>query len=133
MSKKSGLGKLFAGVAIGTGLGLLFAPKTGEETRKDLKNKLDDMLNKVKDMDSKEVKETIETKIAEIKKELEELNKEKVMDLAKQKAKLIQSKTEELVDYAIKKGTPVLEKSATNIRNKAIEVTKDVLKKLEEK
>ena len=133
MSKKSGLGKLFAGVAIGTGLGLLFATKTGEETRKDLKNKLDDMLAKVKDMDSKEVKETIENKISELKKDLEELNKEKVIEIAKEKAKLIQNKTEELVEYAIAKGTPVLEKSATNIRNKAIEVTKDVLKKLEEK
>ena len=36
MSKRNGLGKLLAGVGIGVGLGLLFAPKSGEETRKDL-------------------------------------------------------------------------------------------------
>ena len=39
---------------------------------------------------------------------------------------------EELVDYAIEKGTPVLEKTASSIREKAIEVTKDVLNKLEQ-
>ena len=132
MSKeKKGLGKLFAGVAIGSTLGVLFAPKKGKDTRADLKNKLDDMLAKVKDMDATEVKETIENKIAEIKEELEDLDKEKVMAIASKKAKQIQKKAEELVDYAIEKGTPVLEKAATNIKNKAIDVTKDVLDKLE--
>ena len=63
MSKKKGLGKLFAGVAIGSALGVLFAPKTGKDTRADLKKKLDEMLDKVKDIDAKEVKESIESKI----------------------------------------------------------------------
>ena len=39
----------------------------------------------------------------------------------------------ELVDYAVAKGTPVLEKTASAIREKAIVVTKDVLTKLESK
>ena len=39
MSKKSGLGKFIAGAAIGAGLGLLFAPDSGEKTRKVLKRK----------------------------------------------------------------------------------------------
>lgn len=131
MSKKKELGKLFAGVAIGSALGVLFAPKTGKDTRADLKKKLDEMLDKVKDIDAKEVKESIESKIEEIKEELTDLDKEKVLEIAKTKAKQIQEKTEELVDYAIEKGTPVLEKAATNIRNKAIVVTKEVLDKLE--
>ena len=38
---------------------------------------------------------------------------------------------EELVEYAVEKGTPVLEKTADSVRQKAIEVTKEVLNKLE--
>jgi hypothetical protein len=134
MSKKrNGFGKLLLGAGIGAGLGLLFAPKAGKETRKELKAKLDEMLNKIQDMDIEEVKATIELKIYEIKNELADLDKEKVLKIAKKKAKEVQIKAEELVSYAIEKGTPVLEKTADAIREKAIEVTKDVLDKLESK
>jgi len=54
--KKSGFGKLLLGAGIGAGLGLLFAPKAGKETRKELKVKLDDMLIKIQDVDIEEVK-----------------------------------------------------------------------------
>lgn len=130
-NKKLGLGKLFAGAAIGAGLGVLFAPKKGCETRKELKEKLDELVSKVKETDAEEIKETIETKVEEIKKELEDLDKEKVKKVAKKKADDICKKAEELVDYAVEKGTPVLEKTANSIRDKAIVVTKEVLDKLE--
>lgn len=134
MSKnKKGLGKLFAGLAIGAGLGILFAPKKGSETRAQLKNKMDDLLAKLKDIDAKEVKDNIEAKIYEIKEELDDLDREKVLKIAKQKAKKIQEKAEELVSYAVEKGTPVLERSAESVREKAIEVTKEILNKLEKK
>ena len=132
MSKNKGLGKLFAGMAIGAGLGILFAPKKGSETRRELKQKMEDLINKAKDIDALEVKETIEGKIEEIKAELKDLDKEKVLKIAKKKAKDIQNKAEDLVNYAVEKGTPVLESAAEAVREKAIDVTKDVLKKLEE-
>lgn len=131
--KKSGLGKFIAGTLAGIGLGMLFAPKKGADTRADLKAKLDELLNKVKEIDAKDVKEQIETKIEEIKMDLEDLDKEKVLEIAKKKAKQIQDKAEELVDLAIEKGTPVLEKAASSVREKAIVLTKDVLNKLEAK
>lgn len=130
MSKK-GFGKLLTGVALGAGLGILFAPKNGKETRKELKLKLDEMLAKVKEVDVNEVKETIENKIYQIKEEIESLDKEKVVEIAKKKAKDVQDMAEELVEYAIEKGTPVLEKTADSIRSKAVDVTKEILNKLE--
>ena len=51
MSKeKKGLGKLFAGIAIGAGLGVLFAPKKGSELRRDEKNKIDEIKENPKDV-----------------------------------------------------------------------------------
>lgn len=131
MSKKKTLGTLLAGVAIGTGLGILFAPKKGSETRRELKEKMDELVNKAKQIDAKEVKENIENKIEEIKSELKDLDKEKVLKIAKKKAKDIQNKAEDLVNYAVEKGTPVLENAANAVREKAIDVTKEVLNKLE--
>ena len=133
MSKKTGLGKLFAGLAVGAGLGVLFAPKKGEEIRKELKVKIEDLLNKAKDLDKEEVKSTIESKITLIENELEDLDKEKVLKIAKKKAEQIQNMAEDLVAYAVEKGTPILEKSAEAVRQKAIDVTKSVLNKLEKK
>ena len=67
MGKKKGCGKFVLGAALGAGLGVLFAPKAGSETRKELKAKIDDLLAKLKDLDVVEVKENIEAKIFEIK------------------------------------------------------------------
>ena len=48
-------------------------------------------------------------------------------------SKVFDEKAAELVELAKEKGTPVLEKAASEVREKAILVTKEVLKKLENK
>lgn len=131
MSKKGGFGKFIVGASIGAGLGLLFAPKKGSETRRELKRKMDELVDKARGIDIDEVRDNIESKIIDIKSELADLDKEKVLKIAKKKAKQIQDMAEELVSYAVDKGTPVLESSAEAVRQKAIDVTKEVLNKLE--
>ena len=132
MSKnKNGLLKFVAGLGLGVGVGMLFAPKKGEELRKDLKVKLDELIAKAKEIDVKEVTDDLMNKIEELKNELEDLDKEKVLDIAKKKGEELKKKAGELVELAKDKGTPVLEKAAADVRQRAILVTKDVLRKLE--
>ena len=134
MSKnKGGLLKFVAGIGLGVGLGMLFAPKKGEELRKDLKVKFDELLNKVKEIDVKEVADDFMDRVNNLKKELEDLDKEKVLELAKKKGEQLKVNATELVDLAKEKGTPVLEKAANEVRERAVLVTKEVLKKLENK
>lgn len=130
-NKKKGLGKFLVGLGVGAGLGMLFAPKSGEELRRDLKNKLNDFLEEAKNIDVEEIKDEFLTKIDEIKLEIEDLDKEKVLKIAKEKSEELKVKTEELIELAKEKGTPVLEKAAEDIRKKAVDVTKEVLKRLE--
>ena len=130
-NKKSGLGKFLLGGAIGAGLGMLFTTKTGKENRQLLKKKINELIVKVKNIDSEEVKVNIQNKVDEIMYEISELDKEKVLKIAKKKAEEIKNKSEELVEYVVEKGTPMLEKSATIVKDKAIVVTKEILKKLE--
>lgn len=130
-NKKSGIANFIAGAGIGAALGVLFAPKKGSETRKDLKNAFDDLVAKVKNIEVEEVKEEVALRIEEIKAELADLDKEKVLAAAKKQAKKVRQMAEELVEYAIEKGTPVIEKSANALKIKVIDTCEEVIKKLE--
>lgn len=131
MSKR-GLGKFIIGAGIGAGIALLFAPKKGEELRQDLLAKASELLDKLKEVDAEEVKNNIEAKVKEIQDGIKDLDKEKVKKIAVEKAEVLKAKSEELVVYAKEKGTPVLEKTAKELKRKTASVLKDVLAKLEE-
>lgn len=131
--KKGGLGKFIAGALVGGALGVLFAPKKGSETRRELAQKLKELLDKAKEIDVEEVKEAFFEKVETIETELKELDKEKVLKIAKKKAKELKELSEDLLEYAKEKGTPVLKKTAEEVKEKVLVVTKEIVKKLEDK
>ena len=131
MSKKGNAGKFILGAGLGASLALLFAPKKGSELREELKNKLDDLVNKAKDMDLEEISEDFSKKVEALKDEIMDLDKEKVLSIAKEKSEDLKDKAEELLTLAKEKGTPVLESVAKDVKRSTANVVREVLKKLE--
>lgn len=131
MKKSNGLGKFAVGALIGAGAALLFAPKTGKELRKDLKIKLDEVLEDVKELEMDDVKEAISKKVKEIEEDIKEFDKEKVVSVAKAQAKKIEKKTTELVKEAEKAAKPALVELTNDIKNKTIKTLKVAIEHLE--
>ena len=127
-NKKGGLGKFLGGIAIGAGLGVLFAPDKGENTRKILSKKIDELLKKVNDIDLDEVKDELLFRAES----LQALDTEKAKELVLEQAENIKEKAEELYKYAIEKGTPVVEKAADDVRKQALKIVREAEKKLSE-
>lgn len=129
--KKGGLGKFILGAGIGAGLALLFAPQEGSKTRRELKLKLDELIDKAKTIDPEDVKADILQKVEELRMEISELDKEKALDIAKAQAKKVGKKAEELYDYAKEKSTPVVEKAVKEVKDATLKAAKEVVNKLE--
>lgn len=128
MSKK---GKFLLGAGIGLGLGLLLAPQSGSKTREELAKKTKDLMAKAKEIDVEEVKNTIIVKTKELEQTISELDKETAVNIAKDKAKEAKIKAQELVDIAVEKGTPLVEKAAKDVKAKTAVVLKETAAKLE--
>ncbi len=131
MSKNSGFSKFLLGAGIGVGLGMLFAPKKGEELRKDLKNKINELIDAAKAVDYDDLRDNIVKKAEEIKEELKELDSEKVLKIAKEKGRQLEIKAKELVDMAKETAKPALEKMAEDVKDKTVKSLKTITKKLE--
>lgn len=129
---KKGLGKLLAGAAVGVGIGMLLAPKSGEETRKDLKKGAKNLANKVKDIDLNEVKDDLVDSFEKLKAELADMDAAKAKKIAKKKINELSDKAQDLVDMAKEKSAPVVEKTAKDIKKKLATMLADMQEKLED-
>ncbi|MBQ7031526.1 MAG: YtxH domain-containing protein [Bacilli bacterium] len=129
MSKKK---SFLLGAGIGLGLGLLFAPKSGKETREDLAKMISDLYEKAKQIDVEEVKNAIIVKTKELENTLKDLDKETAKQLIIDKSREVKIKAQELVDLAVEKGTPIVEKTAKKVKSKTAELLKNTAEKLEE-
>ncbi len=129
MSKK---GNFLLGAGLGVGLGLLFAPKSGKETRKDLAKAFDELVEKAKEIDVEEVKNAIVVKTRELENMIKDLDKETAKQLIVDKSREVKIKAQELVDLAVEKGTPIVEKTAKEVKSKTAEILKNTASKLED-
>lgn len=133
MSKRKGTMKFFTGVLLGAGIGLMFAPQEGSKTRKVVKEKLNELTAKLKEIDVKEVQEELTAKINSLKEELRNLDEERASELWEEGVKNLKKKSEELYNYAKEKGTPLLKQAAYEVREQIYKYAKDVVKNYENK
>ena len=88
------------------------------------------MIYFIKNVDIAAVKKDITRKVEDIKMELVDLDKEKALEIAKEKGEALKAKAQELVELAKEKGTPALKKTANDILDKVVKVSKETQKKL---
>ncbi len=130
--EKKGFKKFVLGALVGIGLGFLVAPKKGSETRRDLKEKIDELALKASEIDREDIRFNIENKIFEIREELELLDKEKVLEIARVKSEDLKRRCEELVLIAKNKGNEVIAEMSQEVLKKAIATCEEILRVLEE-
>ena len=130
--KKSKLGALIAGIGIGAAAGMLLAPKSGEETRKDIQKKAKQIGKKVKDIDLNQVKEDLVKEFDKFKNEMKDMDKDKAMKLAKEQGTKLLAKCEDLITMAKEKSAPMIEKTGKDIKKKLSEMLADASEKLSE-
>lgn len=97
-----------SGVLLGVAGGLLFAPKKGEELRKDIKIKTDEVYEKVASYDYSAHKEALVNKVDDFKGMVHDLDKDKVKDISLESLEKLKGKAEDLVSSAkreVKKAT----------------------------
>ena len=132
MFKNKSLCHMITGAIVGAGLGILFAPLSGKETREKLMKKKDELMDKMKDMDLDEAKDKFLAKIEDIENDLMDLDAEEVFDMAKKKVRKIKKKVNMLLEEAMDSGDDSFTEAANEMKERAIEITKSVLEKLEE-
>lgn len=122
---------LTGGIVIGGTLGVLFAPRKGSETREKIKLTFVNLKNKVSKIEEEDIKYYIEKKLNEIDDDIEVLEGTLEFKKAKKQAKKVIKKINKLIDYTTKKGYDEFEDLITDLKEKASEISEEILTNLE--
>ena len=122
---------LTGGIVLGGTLGVLFAPRKGSETREKIKLTFVNLKNKVSKIEEEDVKYYIEKKLNEIDDDIEVLEGTLEFKKAKRQAKKVIKKINKLIDYTTKKGYEEFEDLITDLKEKASEISEEILTNLE--
>ena len=118
-------------IVLGGTLGVLFAPRKGSETREKIKLTFVNLKNKVSKIDEEDIKYYIEKKLNEIDDDIEVLEGTLEFKKAKKQAKKVIKKINKLIDYTTKKGYDEFEDLITDLKEKASEISEEILTNLE--
>ena len=122
---------LTGGIVLGGTLGVLFAPRRGSETREKIKLTFVNLKNKVSKIEEEDIKYYIEKKLNEIDDDIEVLEGTLEFKKAKKQAKKVIKKINKLIDYTTKKGYDEFEDLITDLKEKASEISEEILTNLE--
>jgi gas vesicle protein len=122
---------LTGGIVLGGTLGVLFAPRKGSETREKIKLTFVNLKNKVSKIEEEDIKYYIEKKLNEIDDDIEVLEGTLEFKKAKKQAKKVIKKINKLIDYTTKKGYDEFEDLITELKEKASEISEEILTNLE--
>ncbi len=122
---------LTGGIVLGGTLGVLFAPRKGSETREKIKLTFVNLKNKVSKIEEEDIKYYIEKKLNEIDDNIEVLEGTLEFKKAKKQAKKVIKKINKLIDYTTKKGYDEFEDLITDLKEKASEISEEILTNLE--
>ncbi|WP_300080335.1 YtxH domain-containing protein [uncultured Thomasclavelia sp.] len=127
------LGKLIAGIGIGTVIGMLCAPKKGSELRKDIKDKSKDLYDKAQNISKEDIQELINNTIDEIKLAIDEFDADEFKENAGQKINEVKSKLEELaVSVKSSEEYANFKESVTKVSNEVTTKLKEIKTKIQD-
>ena len=127
------LGKLIAGIGIGTVIGMLCAPKKGSELRKDIKDKSKDLYDKAQNISKEDIQELINNTIDEIKLAIDEFDAVEFKENAGKKINEVKSKLEELaVSVKSSEEYANFKESVTKVSNEVTTKLKEIKTKIQD-